>query len=289
MPKDRWYKSWKGWVSGVVTLLFFVLDAPGRIQQAIIYRQQIPEYIKGTSGYWLPACGFLFLALTILFFSLQGRNQTEKAAIMSTDREKEIEKILADSDYKEERRTIENADGTKTVSLSFGRSIGAMPMPRDDESDSWLYWYNERKRVRGELDALEATPGLDDITVAEQMVRRLNPREIHQDREHKRKIERTKQELNLIDERLNALSPKVPNTPLGRAELAKERLLLEDEVARKEAEIEHNKEMERLFATPLSPLFKTMAGPDKNTLIRGDIERRKKRIKEIDGILGDVS
>jgi hypothetical protein len=152
-----------------------------------------------------------------------------------------------------------------------------------------LYCYNEGKRVRGELDALEATPGLDDIPVAEQMVRRLNPREIYQDREHKRKIERTKQELNLIDERLSALSPKVPNTPLGRAELAKERLLLEDEVARKEAEIEHNKEMERLFATPLSPLFKTMAGPDKNSLIRGDIERRKKRIKEIDGILGDVS
>jgi len=119
--KEKWYKSWKGWVSAVVTILFFILDAPGRIQQALIYRQQIPDFVKGTFSYWLLICGFLSLSLTILFFWLNGRNPSariEEAKEKSADREKEIEAILADSDYRMERRTIKNADGSITLEIS---------------------------------------------------------------------------------------------------------------------------------------------------------------------------
>jgi hypothetical protein len=74
--------------------------------------------------------------------------------------------------------------------------------------------------------------------------------------------------------------------PVAWADLNREQIRLEDEVARKEAEIEHNTRMASVFSSPLTSILGAMHGPDKNTLLRGDIERLKNRIEQIDQLLG---
>jgi len=57
-------------------------------------------------------------------------------------------------------------------------------------------------------------------------------------------------------------------------------------VALMEAEHKHNESMAKIFPSfGLTSFVRMMQGPDKNTLLLGQIERRKKRIKEIDGLL----
>ena len=63
------------------------------------------------------------------------------------------------------------------------------------------------------------------------------------------------------------------------AELAKEQMQLEDEVAEMEAKASHAMLTDRIF--PKSPM-RFLAGPDESVLTRGKIERRKRRIKEIE-------
>ena len=70
-------------------------------------------------------------------------------------------------------------------------------------TESWAYLYNERKRAQEELDELELGPKPPHVPIDAPMTVRLATRaEIHQEQERQRKIERKKQELKLLDERL---------------------------------------------------------------------------------------
>ena len=89
--------------------------------------------------------------------------------------------------------------------------------PKPEENESWLHSYNERKKVQDELDALLAEPEPPNISPMEQMgtVRFKTLREIHHDNERQRKIERRKQELKLIEERLAAFSGRQLGLDVG--------------------------------------------------------------------------
>jgi hypothetical protein len=130
-----------------------------------------------------------------------------------SNREKEIAAILANSDYKEERRTIKNADGSTTLELTMQRSIGGAPLPtpskkQPEETESRLYLSNKRKKLHSEIRELEAQPEPPNISPFEQQqkemmnrtVRLATLREIHHD-----KIEDKKKELKATDERLAEL------------------------------------------------------------------------------------
>ena len=89
------------------------------------------------------------------------------------------------------------------------------------DTDTWSYWYNERKRVQDELDVLEARPisaliGLSDAVE----VRMMTPAEIHESREKDRKTKRKKEELTLIDTRLETLKSSASPIQLGKSEVA---------------------------------------------------------------------
>jgi hypothetical protein len=57
----------------VISLSLFLLDLPGRIQQALIYYRHFPSFVQSSSHYLLPICGFAFLGLAILFFEMERR------------------------------------------------------------------------------------------------------------------------------------------------------------------------------------------------------------------------
>jgi hypothetical protein len=75
-------------------------------------------------GSWALVCAS---ALIVLWAMLEIRVIVGKKS--GSIREKEIEAIVADSDYKKERRTVKNANASTTLELSVQRSIGGMPLP----------------------------------------------------------------------------------------------------------------------------------------------------------------
>jgi len=97
------------------------------------------------------------------------------------------------------------------------------------------------------------------------------------------KIERLKRDIVDIGSLLEVQREQKRNV-VGWIELAQEKSRLEDEVALKEAELKHN-EFTETFSL-LSSIGRAMQTPDKTALLRGEVERRKKRIKEIEEILG---
>jgi hypothetical protein len=73
------------------------------------------------------------------------------------------------------------------------------------------------------------------------------------------------------------LAPKdAKGLPIGW----REKLLLEDELAEKEASLEREEYRVRVFGK----FTGVLAGPDKVALLRGEIERWKKKLVEIDGL-----
>jgi hypothetical protein len=176
--------------------------------------------------------------------------------------------------------------------------------------DSWLHWFNERRRVQDELDVLEAKPEPPEPTnpdaprpsfmdLANQQVRRMTQGEIYQQNQRNRKMERQEQEikrkkedLKLIEARLNAFDIADVGKMLGareRAELSRERLGLEDEIAVKRAELKYEEAAEQRAKE--SPLYYLQQmgnphAPRKTILLREEIERREKLIAEIDRKLG---
>lgn len=87
-----------------------------------------------------------------------------------------------------------------------------------------------------------------------------------------------KEDLRVIEERRQAKA-----IPDRWVELTRERLHLQDEVAQKEAEYTQNVFLNSTFRSSIGRIM--TREPDRSALIRGEIERRKKRIREIDEFL----
>jgi len=97
-----------------------------------------------------------------------------------------------ESDFFKNIRGIQDAS-TAQVAVTPGRAT----------VDLWKELYNERKNIKEELDKLELGPKPPDVPIgAPTMVRMMTQAELHESEEQRRKIERKKQELKLLDEKL---------------------------------------------------------------------------------------
>jgi hypothetical protein len=92
------------------------------------------------------------------------------------------------------------SDGSVDHARTLERTIDQTSPVRD----FWMDLYNERKRLQDEIEKLEERPKVPDFPYE---VRMMTSSEMQRQHERDRKVERKKEELRIIDERIKALTP----------------------------------------------------------------------------------
>jgi hypothetical protein len=105
-------------------------------------------------------------------------------------------------------------EGGRSQVDSLNPKLAAADQLTQQSSESWKDLYSERKKLQDELEALEARPEPPDVPFEQLTVRPMTAAEMDRQLEKDRKIERKKQELKLIDERLKTFAAASPDAVL---------------------------------------------------------------------------